>query len=94
MKAVGFSEFGGPEVLRVADLPEPSPGPGEVRVKVVASDVNPTDLASRDGTLAAQAKHSKRAFPESDFYVVGSTRPGTSTRWVPTSERICQWDSR
>jgi NADPH:quinone reductase-like Zn-dependent oxidoreductase len=49
MKAVGFSEFGGPEVLGLVSLPVPAPGPGEVRVRVAAAAVNPTDLAFRSG---------------------------------------------
>jgi NADPH:quinone reductase len=49
MKAVGFTEFGGPEVLRTVSLPVPSPGPGQVRVRVAAATVNPTDLAFRSG---------------------------------------------
>jgi NADPH:quinone reductase-like Zn-dependent oxidoreductase len=49
MKAVGFSEFGGPEVLGLVSLPVPVPGPGEVRVRVAAAAVNPTDLAFRSG---------------------------------------------
>ena len=49
MRAVGFSEFGGPEVLRLVSLPVPTPGPGQVRVRVAAAAVNPTDLAFRSG---------------------------------------------
>ncbi|RMH19456.1 MAG: alcohol dehydrogenase [Gemmatimonadetes bacterium] len=49
MKAVVFSEFGGPEVLRVADVPTPEPGPGEVRVKVHAASLNHLDLWVRRG---------------------------------------------
>ena len=49
MRAVGFSEFGGPEVLRLVCLPVPTPGPGQVRVRVAAAAVNPTDLAFRSG---------------------------------------------
>ena len=44
MKAIGLTEFGGPEVLRVVDIPEPHPGPREVRIRVHAVAVNPTDL--------------------------------------------------
>jgi NADPH:quinone reductase-like Zn-dependent oxidoreductase len=33
MKAIGLTEFGGPDVLKVVDLPEPEPGPGEVRIR-------------------------------------------------------------
>ncbi|MBV8086556.1 MAG: NADP-dependent oxidoreductase [Chloroflexi bacterium] len=47
MKAVAFSQAGGPEALHVADLPIPEPGAGEVRIKVAAATVNPTDLGLR-----------------------------------------------
>jgi NADPH:quinone reductase len=49
MRAVGFTEFGGPEVLRIISRPVPEPGPGQVRVRVAAAAVNPTDLAFRSG---------------------------------------------
>ncbi|MEV0456693.1 NADP-dependent oxidoreductase [Catellatospora methionotrophica] len=50
MKAVGLHEFGGPEVLRVVDVPEPHAGPGQVRIRVRAAAVNPADVLVRDGT--------------------------------------------
>jgi NADPH:quinone reductase-like Zn-dependent oxidoreductase len=43
MKAVQFSEYGSPEVLRVVEVDEPHPGPGEVRIAVRAAGVNPSD---------------------------------------------------
>ena len=49
MKAVTFSRFGGPEVLEVSELTEPRPGPGEVRIRVAAATVNPTDISFRTG---------------------------------------------
>ena len=36
MKAIRIHGFGGPEVLRVDDLPLPEPGPGQARVKIAA----------------------------------------------------------
>ena len=54
MKAIGLTEFGGPDVLEVVDLPEPQPGPGEVRIRVYAAAVNPTDITFRAGVRAAQ----------------------------------------
>lgn len=53
MRAVAFLEFGGPEVLRVVEVPEPIAGAGELVVKVVASAVNPTDTLMRGGAQAA-----------------------------------------
>ena len=49
MRAVTFSRFGGPEVLEVSQLPEPQPGAGEVRIRVKAATVNPTDISFRVG---------------------------------------------
>jgi NADPH:quinone reductase len=49
MKAVGVTEFGGPEVLRLLDLPAPQAGPGEIRIRVRAAAVNPVDAMVRRG---------------------------------------------
>ncbi|MFI6090447.1 NADP-dependent oxidoreductase [Streptomyces sp. NPDC051218] len=51
MRAALFSRFGGPEVLRIADLPDPHPGPGEVRIAVRAAGVNPSDWKKRKGLM-------------------------------------------
>ncbi len=53
MKALTFSRFGGPEVLEVRDLPERQPGPDEVRIRVAAATVNPTDIGYRAGSQPA-----------------------------------------
>lgn len=49
MKAAVFSDFGGPEVVRIDDLPAPDPGPGEVRIEVKAAAMNHLDLWVRRG---------------------------------------------
>ncbi|MCZ0985301.1 quinone oxidoreductase family protein [Streptomyces diastatochromogenes] len=49
MKAIGLTEFGGPDVLRVLDLPVPEAGPGEIRIRVHAATVNPVDTLVRRG---------------------------------------------
>ena len=54
MRAVTFDRFGGPEVLTVGERPVPEPGLGEVRIKVAAATVNPTDISFRSGRQAAQ----------------------------------------
>ncbi len=51
MKAVRFHEVGGPEVLRVEDVPVPQPAAGEVRVRVAASAYNAADNGMRGGFL-------------------------------------------
>lgn len=52
MKAIRVHEFGGPEVLKLDDVPDPHAGPGQVVVKVKAAGVNPYDTYMRQGTYA------------------------------------------
>ncbi len=49
MKAIVVHEYGGPEVLKFEDYPDPVPGPGEVLVRVAAASVNPIDYKRRAG---------------------------------------------
>ncbi|TCK25671.1 NADP-dependent oxidoreductase [Pseudonocardia endophytica] len=51
MKAALFRSFGGPDVLEIADLPDPHPGPGQVRIAVHAAGVSPTDATFREGVM-------------------------------------------
>lgn len=57
MRAVMFSEYGGPEVLEVGERPDPQPGLGQVRVRVAAAAVNPADTAYRAGYLQQMTPH-------------------------------------
>ena len=52
MLALQFKEYGGPDVLTVGDAPEVHAGPGQIRVAVRASSVNPIDWKIRAGYLA------------------------------------------
>ncbi|RKN45842.1 NADPH:quinone reductase [Streptomyces hoynatensis] len=49
MKAIVYRDNGGPDVLRLVDRDPPAPGPGEVRVRIAVSGVNPTDWQARSG---------------------------------------------
>src|SRR5450755_4563386 len=49
MKAIVVTEYGGPEVLKFEDYPDPVPEPGEVLVRVAATSVNPIDYKRRAG---------------------------------------------
>jgi len=51
MKAAQFSRFGGPEVLEIAEVPDPHPGPGQVRIVVHAAGISATDPKLRKGLL-------------------------------------------
>lgn len=54
MKAIVLNRYGGPDVLDVADLPEPTVGPDSVLVRVRAVGVNPVDWKIREGRLEAR----------------------------------------
>jgi NADPH:quinone reductase-like Zn-dependent oxidoreductase len=49
MKAIVVHQYGGPEVLKFEDYPDPVPGPGEVLVRIAATSVNPIDYKRRAG---------------------------------------------
>src|SRR6201990_23565 len=52
MKAIQVHEFGGPELLKLDEIPTPKPEAGQVLVKVHAAGVNPYDTYMRSGTYA------------------------------------------
>lgn len=66
MKAIRVHQFGGPEVLKVEDVPDPLPGDGQVLVRVHAVGVNPVDTYIRAGI------YGPRTFP----YTPGSDAAG------------------
>ncbi|MET9874933.1 NADPH:quinone reductase [Actinacidiphila glaucinigra] len=89
MKAIVYTEGGGPEVLRPTERPVPRPGPGEVRVRVEVSGVNPTDWKSRRGgppaTVAEQV-------PDQDGAgVVDAVGEGVDPG--RTGERVWLWEA-
>jgi len=53
VKAIVLHEFGGPGKLLYEEVPDPSPGPGEVLVRLAATSINPVDFKLRSGVLQA-----------------------------------------
>jgi NADPH:quinone reductase len=99
MKRVVVEKFGGPEVLRVVEEDDPRPGPGEVRVRVLAAGVSFTDAQLRAGTYIGGPKP-----PFTPGYelvgVVEALGPGCSrlregdrigalTVWGADADRVC-----
>ena len=84
IRAVGFTEFGDPSVLRVVTVPMPEPGPGQVRVRVAAATVNPTDLGFR---------HGGRRIPEgvSPPYIPGMELAGVIDATGPSASSVSSW---
>jgi NADPH2:quinone reductase len=54
MRAIRVHEFGEPEVMRIEEVLDPHPGPGEVLVEVRAAGVNPVDTYIRSGTYRSE----------------------------------------
>ncbi|MFD7669187.1 alcohol dehydrogenase catalytic domain-containing protein [Streptomyces sp. NPDC059788] len=82
MKAIGVHDFGGPEALQALELPEPQAGPGEVRIRVHAAAVNPTDVMLRTGGHAVRMPDRRPPFvPGMDAAgVIDQVGPGTDGR--------------
>ena len=55
MKAIRVHQFGGPDVMKLEDVPGPKPGPGQVLVRLHAAGVNPVDAYVRAGTYTISA---------------------------------------
>ena len=81
MRGVGVIEFGGPEALQIVDLPETHAGTGEVRIRVHAAAVNPTDTGLRNGSRAAMLADVPPPYvPGMDLAgVIDEIGPGTDT---------------
>lgn len=78
MKAIQMEEIGGPEVMRLVDIPVPEPGAGEVRVKVKAVGLNYSDILIREGRYM-----SDMPLP----FVLGREFCGTIDKADPESEK-------
>lgn len=89
MRAIQVEQTGGPEVLRLVDIPVPQPGPGQVLVRVQASGVNFIDTYLREGrypastpfTLGQEAAGTVEALGEGvDGFAAGEPVAWTGTR--------------
>ncbi|WP_158749847.1 NADP-dependent oxidoreductase [Acidobacterium sp. S8] len=79
MKAIVVHQYGGPEVLKFEDYPDPAPGPGEVLVRIAATSVNPIDYKRRAGLT-------KDFYPMTFPGLIGVDLAGTVTKLGPGVE--------
>jgi NADPH:quinone reductase len=91
VKAIRVHEFGGPEVLKLEEVPDPQPGPGQVVVRVHAAGVNPVDAYIRTGTYA-----SKPNLPYTPGMDGGGVvlKVGPEVKRLKTGDRVCVAGSR
>ena len=90
MKAVRFDEYGTEDVLKVADVPVPAPGSGEVLVRVKAAGINPGEAKIRDGLLHARWPATFPSGQGSDFAGVVE-RPGPDAAGVAAGDEVIGW---
>ncbi len=76
MKAIVVHQYGGPEVLKFEDYPDPVPGPGDVLVRVAAASVNALDYKRRSGLM-------KESFPMHFPSLIGVDVAGTVVKIGP-----------
>ena len=75
MHAIRIHSYGGPEVMKLEELPTPVPGPGQARVRVEAASVNFLDVQKRRGELVGQAFYRRAGNNEPDLpATLGSQR--------------------
>src|SRR5580700_156887 len=92
MKAAVIDGFGGPEVLRIADVPAPEPQAGQIQIHVAYAGVNPADWKTRAGWLA-KIEGPNYKFP----HVMGFDCAGIVSKLGPgaarfrTGERVFGW---
>jgi NADPH2:quinone reductase len=89
MKAVEIKSFGAPEVLVLADRPDPKPGAGEVLVRVTASGVNRPDVFQRKGAYAPPPGASDLPGLEFAGEIVAGDAGAMQSAGLKVGDRVC-----
>lgn len=90
MRSVRYHDFGGLEQLRVDEMPEPDPAPGEVLVRLVRAGVSPLDDKIRSGVLPSSMVKELPLVPGASAVGIVET-PGDSGLAVGTRVLLCGW---
>jgi len=94
VKAVRFDEYGDVDVLKVVEVPRPTPGPGQVLVQVKAAGINPGEAKIREGLLHARWPATFPSGQGSDLAgIITETGPGV-TGFAVADEVIGYTDNR
>jgi NADPH2:quinone reductase len=90
MKAIEITEFGAPEVLKLAERPTPQPKAGEVLIKVAASGINRPDVFQRKGAYAPPPGASDLPGLEVAGEIVGGDIDGKNNPFgLKVGDRVC-----
>jgi len=92
MKAIVYSLTGDSDVLRLVERATPEPGPGEVRVRVVVSGVNPTDWKSRQGSTHGQSTPFPEVVPNQDGAGIVEAL-GSGVTSLRVGQRVWLWEA-
>ena len=92
MKAVQIEEFGGPEVLKTAEIPAPEAGEDEVLIELRASGVNRSDILTRSGSYHAAGRPPIVPGFEGSGVVV--REPGPAATGISSGERVLAFGGR
>jgi NADPH:quinone reductase-like Zn-dependent oxidoreductase len=90
MKASVVSAYGGPEVMKYRDMPDPRPGAHDVLIEVAGIGINPEDMLERNGDL-------RERFPLQSPAIIGLDVSGTviaigdGVTDISVGERVCGW---
>jgi NADPH:quinone reductase-like Zn-dependent oxidoreductase len=85
MKAAVIHAYGSPDELKFEDMPDPSPGPGEVLIRTAATSINPLDVKMRSGAV-------KEYFPVSFPAILGWDVSGTVEKAGPGVKNFTKGD--
>ncbi|HEY7484829.1 MAG TPA: NADPH:quinone reductase [Streptosporangiaceae bacterium] len=91
MKAIVYTRTGGPDVLDLVERPVPDPGPGQVRVKIHVSGVNPTDWKSRQGGSATAPAYSEQVPNQDGSGVIDAVGDGVDP--ARAGQRVWLWET-
>jgi NADPH:quinone reductase len=91
VRAIVYSEAGGPDVLRLVERPIPEPALGEVRVAVAVSGVNPTDWRARRGSASGRLPYPEVVPNQDGAGTIDAVGPGVAASRV--GERVWLWEA-
>jgi NADPH2:quinone reductase len=91
VRAITYTKTGDPDVLTLVDRPAAEPGPGELRVRIHRSGVNPTDWKSRRGAKPGTPVDPPQVPNQDGAGVVDAVGPGVEEAWLGL--RVWIWEA-